>query len=222
MKNKTLIAIVIGLILLAACAKEQAAPTPAPAPEPATPVPAPVPAPVPDQPAPAPIPAPETLVSPVQPVPEPVPVEKPAVSFEVTQETQAKLDAVFTKGTKVAVSEPARKMKQGEVYVFAIGVRNLLQDTDTFKMSWRLLDAIDRGNNYINDAPAITTKWLENAKDFSFDLAPAGSKILPFIIDLRTAAPTGSYTFEITVKRKGSLYDIIEDYDEKKITVIVG
>src|SRR3990172_4765979 len=58
----------------------------------------------------------------------PAPQAPAAQSYEITRETLAKLNASFTIATPLALSETARKMKSGDVYVFAGGITN----TDSF------------------------------------------------------------------------------------------
>src|SRR3989344_2883453 len=107
---------------------------------------------VPAQEQPAAPPAPEEPAAVVEKAPAPAATPPPTPvqaqpSYEITQETLEKLNAVFTKATILELSESSKKMSFGDVYVFAIGVTNTISFSDNFTMQVEFRRSYDKYGN---------------------------------------------------------------------------
>ena len=145
-------------------------------------------------------------------------------SYELTQETTDKLNAKFNIATSLVISDNARKMKFGDSYVFAIGVTNTQQVTDTFLVQAELKKAYSGYGNLLFENRSLASTWIEKNQFQTFTLGKQEQKIFPFIIEIKNlldgAKPNpGIYEFTIKVLRQSGRSYPVYDYDSEPIVI---
>lgn len=113
-------------------------------------------------------------------------------------------------GQRVAVSTPMKIMAVGDVYTFAVGVKNIYPKTYTFRLKPKLLDAKSPGLSNLIHTDETIEEWLARNNFETFQIDMAQSKVVPLIIevgkDISSTSKTvpGSYTFEVVVEYESS------------------
>ena len=113
-------------------------------------------------------------------------------------------------GEKVAVSTPLKMMNIGDVYTFAVGIKNIYPNPKNFRLNPKFDNAKTSGlANLIHTDSAIDS-WLGRNRFESFTLASGEQKIVPLIVEVgpEIAADSetipGSYTFEVIFEIESS------------------
>lgn len=107
------------------------------------------------------------------------------------------------KGQKVAISTSMKIMAVGDVYTFAVGIRNTYPNPKNFRLKPVLDDAKSTGLSNLISTDETIENWLARNKFSSFELGGAEQKIVPLIVEVGpevaagAATGPGSYTFDV-------------------------
>lgn len=107
------------------------------------------------------------------------------------------------KGQKVAVSTPMKIMAVGDVYTFAVGIKNTYPNPKNFRLKPVLDDAKSTGLSNLISTDETIENWLARTNFSPFELGGAEQKIVPFIVEVGpevavgAATGPGSYTFDV-------------------------
>ena len=154
------------------------------------------------------------------------PVAPAAVSYEITNETMSKLNAVFVQGTDMAVSESSRKMSFGDSYVFAIGIGNPNINSEMFRLKAELKKTYDKSMNSMLSNLSYANTWLE-INNYEIKTLNRGERVVvPFIVEIKnlidgTKPKLGTYEFKLTVLKQDHWDFPKVEYASKTIAIQV-
>lgn len=120
------------------------------------------------------------------------------------------------KGERVSVSTPYKVMSVGDIYVFAVGVKNIYPKTYNFRLRPNFDNAKSSGLANIIHTDDTVESWIARNSFTSFALENGEERIVPLIVEVKPkVAETqdtipGSYTFEIVFE-----YEKISRFWEK-------
>ncbi len=168
----------------------------------------------------------ETTTSTTSTSEPPAPAAHATASYEITDETMAKLSAVFLPGKNMAISEGSRKMSFGDSYVFAVGIGNPNIPSEEFKLKAELQKTYDSNRNTILSDNSLANSWIA-ANNFQAKTLNRGESIIePFIVEIKnlldgSKPKPGVYEFELSVMTQGNFEDFREEYASKTVTIQV-
>lgn len=139
------------------------------------------------------------------------------IKLDLDQQTESQLASLLDQGQQIAIPFNTQTIRRGNSHIFGIGILNI-QEQGIFELSVTLSKAVDTANN---EFPAQTIRnlnipaWLRYDAS-GFQLNKNERQSIPLLIQIPTNAPSGTYIFNVQVKRNNEQYDTT-----KKIYVIV-
>ena len=154
------------------------------------------------------------------------PANSTSISYEISAETMSKLNALFSLGDNMAVSEGSRKMSFGDSYVFAVGVGNPNSPPDNFQLKAELKKTYDKSGNSILSNLSMANSWFAKNEFQIKTIARGGSEVFPFIIEVKnfvdgTKPKPGTYEFKLTALKQDHWDFPKEEYASKTISIQV-
>ena len=155
-------------------------------------------------------------------VKEPVASQQAQDLPELTGETEARLRDSFLPGNKIAVSDALKTMKRGDLYVFGVFVKNIMNSPDDFLLTIEFDGLRDSYNNKISGDPALVEHMLLVKSFEPVNIDAIGEHIFSIPVAVPEDARAGRYVFNVVVtNREGGLV-INERYDESSINLRVS
>ncbi|MBU0535681.1 MAG: hypothetical protein KKE20_01855 [Nanoarchaeota archaeon] len=151
-----------------------------------------------------------------------------AVSYELSSEEEAKATQ-FEQAKKTMISTPYKIMQVGDVYVFGLGIKNVMPKEGNFRVALHFKEAKTTGGvatliEGTEDDAMIT--WLGKNRFGIEKIGSGQEKVLPLIVEVKpTIGPgentiPGSYVFDVMVEYE-STPQFWDTYQENTLTIKV-
>jgi len=150
----------------------------------------------------------EEITQEAQPPQPSVKVEEPEImedELAISVETQERAEMlIVAAGKRVVISDSYRKYELGELYVYSIGVKNLLVGEDDFLIKLEFDDARDKLGNLLTSDDNLVAGWIGRNNFEIFTLDDGEIVYVPLYIETTQfidgkTPPKGTYNFDLRV-----------------------
>lgn len=151
---------------------------------------------------------------------EPEPEQATVLSAEI----QDAIDQGLKPGVRSSMPVQAQRMVFGDVFVFGVGVQNVLSYDDTFLITVAFDKAYDRYTNIIEVDENAMNAWLKTNLD-EFELAKGGKETISIVMEVGEIKPgvgpqIGTYVFDVeTLNKRGGHFTNKDYVGKREITI---